>query len=102
MAGGFETMSQHDITLLFSKEGFGKNVLKHKDAGNCLIQMESMSDNEAREFPVSRRKMDQLSVESHTKAANATTKKLFDSVIVPISTYLTSKDGKNCCDSDSR
>ena len=94
MAGGFETMSQHDITQLFSKEGFGENVFKHKDAGDCLIQMGSMSDNVAREFSVSREKMDQLAAESHAKAANAAKKKLFDSEIVPISTYLTSKDGE--------
>lgn len=95
MAGGFESMSQYDITQLFSSEGYAENVFQHKDAADCFIQMGSMSDNVAREFNVSRDQMDQFAAESHAKAAMASKRKLFESEIVPINTFITNQEGKS-------
>jgi len=89
IAAGIETMTMDGK---FMKQPFvvGNSSKKEKLARDSLIPMGITSENVAKEFGITRVDQDQLSVQSHVRAASAKNK--FQDEIVPVKTIL--KDPK--------
>jgi len=63
-------------------------------AADCLLPMGITSENVAKDFGITRAKQDAFAVESHRRAAVAQKAGLFDSEIIPVSTFINDADGK--------
>jgi acetyl-CoA acyltransferase 1 len=89
IAAGIETMT---VDGKYMKQPFviSDSSKKEKLARDALIPMGITSENVAKEFGITRTDQDQLSIQSHTRAASAKNK--FQEEIVPVKTIL--KDSK--------
>jgi acetyl-CoA acyltransferase 1 len=65
-----------------------------QSVADCLIPMGITSENVAKDYGVTREKQDRFSEKSHLNAANAVKNGKFDGEIVPVSTKVLDKDGK--------
>lgn len=63
-------------------------------AADCLLPMGITSENVAKEYKIAREKQDKLAALSHARAAAAQKNGLFDEEIIPVTTTVTDKDGK--------
>ncbi|OZJ04300.1 hypothetical protein BZG36_02592 [Bifiguratus adelaidae] len=67
---------------------------ENQEAADCLLPMGITSENVAKDFGVTRQKQDAFSARSHQLAAKAQKENLFAEEIVPVTTTVTDKDGK--------
>lgn len=92
LAGGAESMSLYDMMSAVHPP-LPERAFKIQNAADCLTPMGVTSDNVAKEFGVTREKMDTMAVNSHAKAFAAQEKGKFNEEIVPIKTTVT-ENGK--------
>lgn len=82
VAGGVESMS---CPVISSDSAFlNQWLLKESDV---YMPMGITAENVAERFNISRKQMDQMSVESHRKAAEAVESGVFDEEIIPVTGY---------------
>merc|ERR1719436_1122183 len=73
---------------------FSKNIADVPMAMACLVPMGITSENVAEKYGVSKEAQNRMAVESHNKAISAQKQGLFDDEIVPVSTKVKDKEGK--------
>merc|ERR1719310_580757 len=73
---------------------FSKNIADVPMAMACMVPMGITSENVAEKYGVSKEKQNQLAVDSHAKALAAQKQGLFTSEIVPVTTKVKDKEGK--------
>lgn len=92
IAAGVESMSA------FSMGGgigdIAPSVFKSDAAKQCLTPMGITSENVAEKYGISRERQDALAVESNARAVKAQAEGRFKSEIVPVTTTIKDKDGK--------
>jgi acetyl-CoA acyltransferase 1 len=93
IGGGFESMSMTDMSGSVDPEKISQEVFDNEVARNCLMPMGITSENVAERFNISRTKQDQLSADSHAKAAAAQEQGLFDYEIVPVNATVKDEKG---------
>jgi len=93
IGAGVESMSTNPMNR--PPPGFSLNpkTFDFPKAAATLIPMGITSENVAEQFGITRQKQDEFAVLSHTKAAKAQERGLFDGEIIPVKVKLTDKDG---------
>jgi acetyl-CoA acyltransferase 1 len=86
-------MSMTDMSGSVDPEKISQEVFDNEVARNCLMPMGITSENVAERFNISRTKQDQLSADSHAKAAAAQEQGLFDYEIVPVNATVKDEKG---------
>jgi acetyl-CoA acyltransferase 1 len=94
LAGGVESMSMYNMMSSIDMNKLSTNILDNDLAKACLIPMGMTSENVAAKWNISRETQDAMAAGSHAKAIAAQKNGLFDSEIVPVTTTIKSKDGK--------
>lgn len=92
LACGVESMSTAD--MMGALGDVNPKVFEDKGASACLNTMGQTSENVASKFGVQRTKQDQMAMESHHRALRAQREGRFQAEIVPVTTTVTGKDGK--------
>lgn len=94
IAGGVESMSRGSpATLTLWNDNKIPEALNHEEAKDVYMPMLVTSENVAAHFKISREIQDEVSAESHRRAAEAIKKGLFKNEIVPIELKVKDKDG---------
>lgn len=94
LGGGVESMSLYSMAGGGDMSKLSPKIQDHNLARTCLIPMGVTSENVAAKWQISRQKQDALAAASHAKALDAQQKGLFDSEIVPVTTKVKDKEGK--------
>uniref|UniRef100_A0A6B2L573 acetyl-CoA C-acyltransferase n=1 Tax=Arcella intermedia TaxID=1963864 RepID=A0A6B2L573_9EUKA len=92
VAAGVESMSLHGFA-----SGIGNlndNLMKNKEAADCLVPMGITSENVAEAFNISRQIQDEFAANSQIKAAKAQKAGLFKDEIIPVHTTTTNDKGE--------
>lgn len=94
IGAGCESMSQYNMNNLIDAELVAPEVFDSDVASDVLLPMGQCSEILTEKYGLKRRPLDEFAVESHRKAALAQKNGLFDDEIVPIHTFIKTKDGK--------
>jgi acetyl-CoA acyltransferase 1 len=94
LAGGVESMSMYSMGSGADPSKLSQEILNNDLAKACMIPMGITSENVAEAYNITREKQDQLAVTSHAKALAAQKAGKFDSEIVPVTTKVKDKEGK--------
>jgi acetyl-CoA acyltransferase 1 len=89
---GVESMSLFSMKTMFVPEKLSPKVNEVELAKDCTIPMGQTSDIMAHQFKLTRKELDQFSVDSHKKAANAQKNGHFAKEILPIKVNFKSDD----------
>ncbi|XP_038044484.1 3-ketoacyl-CoA thiolase B, peroxisomal-like [Patiria miniata] len=92
IAAGVESMSRMQQGQ--EANDLNPKVFDNADASECLTPMGITSENVAEQFGITREQQDQMGYESQMKAARAKAQGLFKDEIVPVTTRIEDKDGK--------
>lgn len=94
LAGGVESMTMYNMASSVDPSKFSTKIADNDMAMSCLIPMGITSENVAEAWKIPAEKQNSLAVASHAKAVAAQKGGLFDEEIVPVSTKVKDKDGK--------
>ncbi|KAG0150170.1 hypothetical protein CROQUDRAFT_652579 [Cronartium quercuum f. sp. fusiforme G11] len=92
LAVGFESMTANPDRGI-SETGFCEAIMADPVAADCIHPMGWTSENVAKEFNISREKMDQFALMSHHRASQAQAKGLFKQEIMPLETWVSTSPG---------
>jgi acetyl-CoA acyltransferase 1 len=94
LAGGVESMTIYSMMTAVDPSKFSKNIADVPMAMACMVPMGITSENVAEKYGVSKEKQNMLAAQSHAKALAAQKQGLFESEIVPVTTKVLDKEGK--------
>lgn len=84
IGAGVESMSTHPMKGIPMPDVDWEKMQSSKEAMDCLTPMGVTSENVVKQYGLSRRRLDEFSVESHRRAAAAQAAGKFDAEIVPV------------------
>ncbi|ELU09588.1 hypothetical protein CAPTEDRAFT_229355 [Capitella teleta] len=93
LAGGVESMSTNAFAKPLPGHIVHPNLHKNTFASHVLMPVGITSENVAERYGITRQMQDEMSMDSHRKAAEAQAKGYFDAEIVPVHTKLVDKNG---------
>jgi len=94
LAGGVESMTMYNMASGVDLSKFSSKIPDNAGAASCLMPMGITSENVAEAYKISKEQQNSLAVNSHKKAVAAQKQGLFAEEIVPVTTKIKDKSGK--------